>query len=262
MPRSRAADAAPGHQDSHQWIACLSGRARREDREGQQRRTGPGSQSGGASRPQPLRAAATPSDDPRLPASASGRRDGRSASPCAPPASVAGGYRTSSPPGQRRAPLRKRAGRATSPSRCTARADLEIALGWQSALVGPLPGKALVLAPEVTVEGGRAVDRAAQVEHLVDAARREVEVLAHDVLERRRSRASRCRRCRRGSRRARPHRSRRRAAPRSAEAAPGLHQVLRHVARGVGRTAVDLRRDPCPRRRRRRGAPCRRRCRR
>src|SRR5262249_37663182 len=48
-------------------------------------------------------------------------------------------------------------------------------------LVGPLPGELRLGAAEVAERRGLAVDRLAEVELLHDAARRELEVIAHDL---------------------------------------------------------------------------------
>src|ERR1051325_7268354 len=50
-------------------------------------------------------------------------------------------------------------------------------------LVGPLPGKLGLVAAEVTIGGCLPVDGPAQVEGLDDAARRQLEVRAHDIRE-------------------------------------------------------------------------------
>src|SRR5262245_52131551 len=49
--------------------------------------------------------------------------------------------------------------------------------------VGALPGEARLVATEVAVGRGGAIDRPPQVERLDDAARREWERLAHDLLD-------------------------------------------------------------------------------
>src|SRR5690606_28753851 len=50
-------------------------------------------------------------------------------------------------------------------------------------LVGALPREVRELAAEVSVRGGLLVDRAHEVEHLGDAPRAQVEVLAHELAD-------------------------------------------------------------------------------
>ena len=128
-------------------------------------------------------------------------------------------------------------------------------------LVGLLPGEVVVLAAEVAVGGGLLVDRAVQVEVVAERAGAQVEVRETSSAISRRGRSSRCRRSRPSPRRGGRPRSRRPPAPRSARRA---RRRPRSWPRSAPRRRPSGRpwRGPCPRRRRRRGGPSRRRCRR
>src|SRR5438067_3227354 len=107
-------------------------------------------------------------------------------------------------------------------------------------LVGCFPGELGLLAAEVAVGGGLLVDWAQEIEHLDDASRPQIEVLGHERRERIVGHLARALRRHHDARRAR-----------DADRVGHLHQafrgeargddVLRHIARRIGRRAVYLR---------------------
>ena len=134
-------------------------------------------------------------------------------------------------------------------------------LAQRVGLVRLLPGEVVVLAAEVAVGRGLLVDRPVQVEVLAERARTQVEGAPPPAARSARARCARCRTSPPSPTPGAPRRSRRPPAPRSCR--PG-----RPRPRSWPRSAPRRRPSgppstgPCPRRRRRRGGPCRRRCRR
>ena len=127
--------------------------------------------------------------------------------------------------------------------------------------VGPLPGEVVVVAAEVAVGGGLLEDRPVQAQLLAEGARAQVEVLVDQAPRSPRARSSRCRTSRPSPRPGGRRRSRRRPGPRSGRRGRRRRRSWPPSGprrRPSGRPST----GPCPRTRRRRGGPCRRRCRR
>ena len=127
-------------------------------------------------------------------------------------------------------------------------------------LVRLLPGEVVVLAAEVAVGRGLLVDRTVQVEVLAERARTQVELVVDELARSSSARSARCRTSRPSATPGARRRSRTRPGSRTCRRARPRPRSWRRSAPRTRRSGPPST-GPCPRTRRHRGGPCRRRCR-